>query len=59
MPLLCSVLVITGFIIVAVVGVFSVLTDLLAMSEDGAVQRPPARRERDWGNDFGRADHKT
>jgi hypothetical protein len=36
MYLLCSLTVVTGFILVAIVGIYRVLTDLLAMSEGGA-----------------------
>ena len=39
MQLLCSVMVVAGFIIIAVVGVVAVLTDLLAMNEDGSGDR--------------------
>jgi TRAP-type mannitol/chloroaromatic compound transport system permease small subunit len=59
MYLLCSVMIVTGFILVALVGVFSVLTDLLAMSEDGVAQHQARDEGADWGNDFGGADRNT
>ena len=52
MQLLCSVMIIAGSTLIAIVGLIRVLMDLLSMSEGEDGQEQPTRGESaDWDND--------